>query len=267
MKQTVLVTGASSGIGAATALALHEAGYRVFAGARRTERLQPLAKAGISVVTLDVTNEHSLQRLVKKIGRIDVLINNAGYGSYGALEEVPMAEARKQMEVNVFGLARLTQLVIPGMRQRKQGKIINISSMGGKFGEAYGGWYHATKYAVEGLTDSWALELAPFGIAVVAVEPGIIDTSWAAIAADHMVAVSGQGPYKRQIQRKAAGFRRLNTNRWASKPEVVAQKIVRILASKQPRMRYAVGGGARPILYLKWLLTDRMFYRILNRLA
>src|ERR1700722_12749504 len=176
MNTVAFVTGASAGIGEATARALLAAGYTVFAGARRLDRRAGLAALGATLLKLDLTDDASIVAAVEAIksgaGRLDVLINNAGYGSYGALEDVPMDEARRQMEVNVFGLARLSQLVIPGMREAGNGYIINISSIGGKLGEPFGAWYHATKYAVEGLSDSLALELAPFGIKVVTVEPG-----------------------------------------------------------------------------------------------
>jgi len=265
--KTALVTGASSGIGEATAVALNKAGYTVWAAARRLDRMKHLEELGIQTVALDVTDEASVKKALHKIGQVDVLVNNAGYGSYGSFEEVSMEEARRQMEVNVFGLARLTQLVIPGMRRDKSGTIINVSSMGGKFGEAFGSWYHATKYAVEGLTDSLALELKPFGINVVTIEPGIIKSEWADIAADNMVKVSGQGPYKKSVNKKARGFKRLSGAPFSSKPEVVAHRIVKVAQNENPRFRYAAGGSAKPILYLRWLLTDRMFYRIFNRMA
>jgi short-subunit dehydrogenase len=151
-------------------------GYRVFAGARRTERMAQLAADGAIVLPLDVTEDASMVAAVRRIeadgGPVDVLINNAGYGSYGSLEEVPIDEGRRQFEVNVFGLARLTQLVLPAMRERRSGAIVNISSMGGKIYEPFGSWYHATKFAVEGMSDSLRLELEPFGIRVIVIEPG-----------------------------------------------------------------------------------------------
>lgn len=262
MKQVVLVTGASSGIGEATAKMLYEAGYDVYATARQLDRIAKLQELGIKTIALDVTDEASIKRAVGKIGRIDVLINNAGYGEYGAFEEVSLEEARQQLEVNVFGMARLTQLVIPGMRQRKQGTIINIGSMAGKFGGSYGSWYHVSKYAVEGLTDSLGLELQPFGIKVILIEPGAIKTPWWDIAADNMIKTSGHGPYKKAVRSKAAFFRSVNSRRLASRPDKVAHKILVVLQKSKPRVRYAVGGGARSILYLRRLLTDRMFYRI-----
>ncbi len=262
--KTVLITGASSGIGEATALALHAAGYKVFGAARRLERMKTLKEQGIRTVKLDVTNESSIQAALKVIGHIDVLINNAGYGEHGAFEEVPLAEARQQLEVNLFGMSRLTQLVIPGMRRRKSGTIVNIGSMAGKFGGSYGSWYHVSKYAVEGLTDSLALELKPFGIKAITIEPGAIKTNWWTIAADNMEQSSHNPVYKQAIKKKAAYFRTISQRRLASSPEKVANKIVKVLGSDNPRYRYAVGGGARPILYLRRILSDRMFYRILK---
>src|SRR5215217_4048985 len=163
---TALVTGASSGIGEATALKLQGLGFTVYGAARREDRLQELAAEGIRPLAMDVTDEASMsagiERIIADAGRIDVLVNNAGYGSYGALEDVPLDEARRQFEVNVFGLARLTQLVLPHMRAQRDGYIVNVSSMGGRIWEPFGSWYHATKFAVEGLSDSLRVEVAPF---------------------------------------------------------------------------------------------------------
>ena len=268
-QQTALVTGASSGIGEATAIALQKTGYKVYAAARRTDRMKHLQKQGIITVRLDVSDDTSMKRVVKKIekesGMIDVLINNAGYGSYGALEDVPMEEARMQVEVNLFGLARLSQLVIPKMRIRRRGTIINISSIGGKMGEPFGTWYHTTKYAVEGLSDSLALELKPFDIHVVIVEPGIIRTAWYEISAANMLKTSGKGPYSQSARKKAASFRRVGKSSLASPPEKVAEGIVKILAKKKPKLRYPIGGGARSFMLLRKLTSDRLFYGIIGK--
>ena len=197
MPQVVIVTGASSGIGEATALALHEAGFDVYAGARRLDRMAGLAERGITVAELDVTDEGSMVAFVDRVladrGRVDVLINNAGYGSYGAVEDVPLDEGRRQLEVNLFGLARMTQLVTPAMRAAGSGRIVNISSMGGHFGEALGAWYHASKFAVEGFSDSLRLELHEFGIQVILIEPGPIRTEWGGGAYDSAQKFSGAG--------------------------------------------------------------------------
>ena len=174
--RTALVTGASSGIGEETARRLQGLGYTVYGAARRTGRLEKLAAEGVRPLAMDVTDDASMTagiaRIIEETGRIDVLINNAGYGSYGAIEDVPIDEARRQFEVNLFGLGRLVQLVTPHMRGQKSGTIINISSMGGRLTTPLGGWYHATKYAVEPLSDALRMELKPFGIDVVLVEPG-----------------------------------------------------------------------------------------------
>lgn len=269
-KPIALVTGASSGIGEATAIALHRNGYQVYAAARRVERMEHLEMMGIRTVRLDVASEDSMLKAARRIeqdaGRIQVLVNNAGYGSYGALEDVPMAEARMQMEVNVFGLARMTQLVLPGMREAGRGTVINISSVGGRFGEAFGAWYHATKYAVEGLNDSLAMELAPFGIHVVAVEPGAIKTEWSGIAANNLEKNSVGGAYAVAAKIKATAMRGFNDFALASKPEVVADKIVEILGKRKPKLRYAVGGGAGPLMFLRSVTSDRVFYFFLRRI-
>jgi NAD(P)-dependent dehydrogenase (short-subunit alcohol dehydrogenase family) len=263
-----IVTGASSGIGEATARRLADADYTVYAVARRLDRLQPLVSNGIRVAVADVTDDASLVSLVDAVmtetGRIDVLVNNAGYGSYGALEDVPMAEGRRQFEVNVFGLARLIQLVLPHMRQRRDGCIVNISSIGGKIWEPLGSWYHATKFAVEGLSDSLRIELAPFGIKVVIIEPGSIRTEWGDIAAEGLEAVSGGGPYRDQVKAVSRALRAADHSRVASGPEVVAAAVVRAVQSSRPRTRYPVGGGARLMVTAQAVLPDRGFDRFIR---
>ncbi|MCL4162006.1 UNVERIFIED_CONTAM: hypothetical protein GTU68_051582, partial [Idotea baltica] len=178
--KVILVTGASSGIGKATALALAERNHRVSAGARRIERMESLTESGVSAHFLDLTEEDSIEEFVadvlKREGRIDVLVNNAGYGVYGSVEDVSIREAREQFEVNLFGLARLTQLVLPTMRDQGSGTIINLSSMGGKVYTPLGSWYHATKHALEGWSDCLRIEVAQFGINVSIIEPGAIET-------------------------------------------------------------------------------------------
>ncbi|GAA1752158.1 oxidoreductase [Agromyces humatus] len=180
------MTGASSGIGEQTALELLRRGFTVYGAARRVDRMSALVDAGGHAIAMDVTDDASVRAAVDRIdseqGRIDVLVNNAGYGSYGALEDVPIGEARRQFEVNVFGLARITQLVLPGMRARRSGAIVNISSIGGRIYEPLGAWYHATKFAVEGLSDSLRVELEPHGIRVVVIQPGAIRTEWNGIS-------------------------------------------------------------------------------------
>src|ERR1700761_8901588 len=199
-----LVTGASSGIGEATAQRLHGLGYVVYGLARRVNRMAGLDRIGIRTLAVDVTDEQAttaaIEQIVAEQGRIDVLVNNAGYGSYGALEDVPLSEARYQFEVNVFGLARLIQLVLPPIRRQGSARIINIPSIGGKIYEPLGDWYHAAKFAVEGLSDSLRVELRPFGIDVVIIEPGPIRTEWSEIAREKLLASSAAGAYADQSQ-------------------------------------------------------------------
>ncbi len=267
--RVALITGASSGIGEATALQLLAAGYTVFGAARRVDRMAALAEAGVQVLAMDVTDDASMadgvRNILEQTGRIDVLVNNAGFGSYGALEDVPMVDARYQFEVNLFGLARLTQLVLPTMRRQRSGRIINISSVGGKIYEPLGGWYHATKFAVEGLSDSLRLELAPFGIQVVVIEPGAIRTEWGGIAADNLRKTSGKGVYANQAEKIASVFSRADNNpRLGSPPSVIADAIEKAATAKRPRIRYVAGGGAKPLLFVRRVLPDRAFDRVIR---
>ena len=263
-----LVTGASSGIGEDTARKLQALGYIVYGAARRTDRLQALTADGIRPLAMDVTDDASMtagvNRILEETGRIDVLVNNAGYGSYGAIEDVPIDEARRQFEVNVFGLARLTQLVAPHMRAQGSGTIINISSMGGRLTTPLGGWYHATKYAVEALSDALRMELRPFGIDVVVVEPGGIRTEWYAIAADHLEATAEGSAYADQIRAAAGGMRSESNQRRFSPPEVIARTIVKIVTARHPRTRYAVGFMAKPLVAARQVLPDRAFDRLIS---
>lgn len=267
MNKTAFITGASSGIGEATANQLLQDGYKVFAGARRLDRMANLASRGATLVPLDLTDDASIVGAVEAItnaaGRIDVLVNNAGYGSYGALEDVPLDEARRQFEVNVFGLARLCQLILPMMRAQGSGKIVNVTSIGGKIWEPLGSWYHATKFAVEGLSDCLRVEVERFGIDVIIVEPGAIQTEWAGIASEGLLRASGTGAYAAYARRHARMLDSTTTSRLPSPPDVVAKTILRAVSAKRPKTRYATGGGARTILFLKRILPDRIFDRLI----
>ncbi|KRE97423.1 short-chain dehydrogenase [Nocardioides sp. Soil774] len=264
-----LVTGASSGIGEATARALLAKGFTVYAVARRVEKMTALADIGVTTYAMDVTDDASMVagvgRIVSEQGRIDVLVNNAGYGSYGAVEDVPIDEARRQFEVNVFGLARLVQLVAPHMRAQKSGRIINISSIGGKFYEPFGAWYHATKFAVEGFSDSLRMELRPFGIKVVLIEPGPIRTEWNEIARDSLLERSGDGAYAEWARKAHGVMERFDEPSRASTPEEVADKIVKAATVSRPAARYPVGRGARMITTSRDLLPDRVFDEVVSR--
>jgi NAD(P)-dependent dehydrogenase (short-subunit alcohol dehydrogenase family) len=264
-----IVTGASSGIGEACARRLHEAGFVVHAVARRTDRMADLAAMGVHTRRVDVTVDSDLVALVDGVlaehGRVDVLVNNAGYGSYGALEDVAMDEARRQLEVNLVALARTTQLVLPSMRGQRSGRIVNISSMGGRFGEPMGAWYHATKFAVEGLSDSLRMELAPFGIHVVVVQPGSISTEWGPIAAQQLLESSASGAYAEQAVRSAAVLARRSGGRpTGSSPDVVARAVVAAATARRPHTRYRVGAFAKPVTVARKLMPDRLWDRTLT---
>ena len=269
-RRVALVTGGSSGIGEETARGLHKAGFEVYAVARRVDRMAALEAAGIHTFAMDVTDDASMvtgiDRIITERGRIDVLVNNAGYGSYGAVEDVPIEEARRQFEVNVFGLARLCQLVTPHMRMRKSGRIINISSIGGKFYEPLGAWYHATKFAVEGFSDSLRVELRPFHIDVVIIEPGPIITEWNTISRESLLATSADGAYAEQAASVAATMERGDGRLMGSSPKTVAKKIVKAALVNTPRARYPVGKGAGTILRARKFLPDVAFDAIVTRM-
>ncbi len=263
MAKVAVVTGASSGIGEETVKGLLAAGFIVYAGARRVGRMQPLEAAGARLLALDVADDRSMTGAVATIlqetGRIDLLVNNAGYGSYGALEDVPLEEARRQFEVNIFGLARLTQLVLPTMRQQRSGRIVNISSVGGKLGEPFGSWYHATKFAVEGLSDSLRMEVRQFGIDVVVIQPGAIVSEWNRIAREGLLQYSGAGAYGASARAYAKFMESADGGRLPSPPSVVARTIVKAAQTRKPKTRYATGGGAKPVLFLRRVMSDRLF--------
>ncbi|AQU65009.1 oxidoreductase [Streptomyces niveus] len=267
--KTALVTGATSGIGEATALKLRQLGYTVYGAACRTGRFQKLADHGIHPVVMDVTDDDSMQagvdRIIAETGRVDVLANIAGYGSYGALEDVPLDEARHQFEVNVFGALRLTQLVLPHMRTQHSGTVVNVTSMGGKIYTPLGGWYHGTKFALEALSDCLRLETKPFGINVVVIEPGGIATEWGSIAADKLEKSSSNGAYADQAAAVASSLRsEANANR-NSPPAVIADSIGKAVTARRPKTRYATGFGARPLIALRRILPDRTFDTVISR--
>jgi NAD(P)-dependent dehydrogenase (short-subunit alcohol dehydrogenase family) len=268
LSKVALITGASAGIGKATARLLAGKGYTVYAAARRVEKMRDLEEDGIKLLSMDVTDNDSMEQGVNQIlendNRIDVLVNNAGYGSYGALEDVPLSEARYQFEVNIFGLARLIQLVLPGMRGRRSGRIINISSIGGRFGEPHGGWYHATKFALEGLSDSLRMELKEFNIDVVVIQPGAIKTEWSEIARKKLLETSGKSAYA-ILARKHAGLL-AKADKMGSNPDVIARITLKAVRSRKPKTRYAAGAGAGTALFLGRILSDRMFDRFMLRI-
>lgn len=262
-KKVILITGASSGMGYETAKELAQQGNKVYGAARRVEKMVSLKEYGVTPIHLDVTDESSCREAIEEIinneGRIDVLVNNAGYGSYGAIEDVDLTEAKRQFDVNLFGLAALTKAVLPHMRARHSGTIINVSSMGGRLVSFMGGWYHATKYAVEAFSDALRMETKQFGINVVLIEPGGIKTNWGHIAADHLAESAKGGAYEETANKVAAGMHKQYSGNMMSNPRVVTRAISRAVNARRPRPRYLIGFGAKPLVFAHAILPTRAF--------
>jgi NADP-dependent 3-hydroxy acid dehydrogenase YdfG len=262
---TVLITGCSSGIGRATAERLAQGGWTVYATARRIDAIQPLAEQGCKLLALDVCDEQSMSAAVRAVedadGAVDVLVNNAGYSQSGAVEEVPLEQVRRQFETNVFGLVRLTQLVLPGMRRQGSGKIVNISSMGGRLTFPGGGFYHGTKHAVEAISDAMRFEVRGFGIDVIVIEPGLIKTSFGDTAVESIRdATPDEGPYAEfnaAVANATAGAYEGPLARLGGGPDGVAKTIEKAIRARRPKARYPVTPSARLILMQRRLLPDR----------
>ena len=263
-KKVILITGASSGIGKATALQLIQEGHTVYGAARRVEKMQDLVDAGGNSLQMDVTVDADMEKgithIIEKEGRIDVLINNAGYAIYGSVEETSIADARRQFEVNIFGLARVTQLVLPHMREQGSGQIINVSSMGGRIYMPLGAWYHGTKHALEGWSDCLRLEVKQFGIDVVVIRPGAIATEFGDVMLNPLLERSGNGPYKKLAESMAKGVRDSYGNENASSPpSVIAKTISKAVNAGKPKTRYTAGKLAKPLVFVRNYLGDRFF--------
>ncbi|MCD8839321.1 oxidoreductase [Staphylococcus arlettae] len=269
--KVVLITGASSGIGFETAKLLAQKGYRVYGAARRVEAMKALEQLGVTPIKLDVTDNDSMHNtidtLIGKEKRIDVIINNAGYGSFGAIEDVEEEEARRQFDVNLFAVAKLIKLVLPYMRQQRCGKIINISSMNGRIPAYLGGWYSATKYALEGFSDSLRLEVSDFGIDVVLIEPGPIKTEWSLISANYLERSARGGAYEATATRVAESLRRQYEKNMMSDPAVIAKYIAKSIDSKKSKSRYLVGFGAKPLILLHAILPTKTFDLLIKNLV
>ena len=270
-KKTILITGASSGIGFDAAKTLARQGHRVYAAARRVALMAPLEPLGVQILNMDVTDEASMRQGVDTVlqaeGRIDVLINNAGYGYLGAIENVTMEEARRQVEVNLFGLARLTQLVLPQMRKQGKGRIINTSSVAGKMVFYMGGWYNVTKYAVEAFSDALRIETKPFGIDVVMIEPGAIKTDWGHIAARHLKESSAGTPYEAAGTQWADNMDWFYTTNLLSPPSTIAKAISRAVNCRHPKARYCKGRYAHFGKLVHRLLPTRWWDALMRRMA
>ena len=266
----VLITGCSTGIGRATAERLADDGWNVHATARRLDAIEDLGKRGCKLSELDVTDELSMKRAVAEVekdGPIGALINNAGYSQSGAIETIPMDSVRRQFETNVFGLLRMCQLVLPGMRGAGSGRIVNLSSMGGKLTFPGGGIYHATKHAVEALSDALRFEVRGFGIEVVVIEPGLIVTEFGETAAGSLDEVTEHGPYAKfnaDVARVTAEAYKGGMARFGAGPEAVAGKIAKALTTRRPSTRYKVTPSATVVMGMRGLMTDRMWDRFVR---
>jgi NAD(P)-dependent dehydrogenase (short-subunit alcohol dehydrogenase family) len=263
-QQVVLVTGASSGIGKAIAEDLANQSHYVFASARSMDKLEAMRSSNIEPLQLDVTDPEAIQAAVAHIqstkGRIDVLINNAGYGIYGTVEGLTTEQVRRAFDVNVFGLGQMTQAVLPLMRAQKSGTILNISSVVGKLSTPVIGWYAASKHAVEGLTDALRLEVKPFGIRVILIEPGSINTGFEDVAMDTLKKSNDPDEYQDLLE----GFSRLIRRGFASAPgpEAVVKEVNKALSSNHPKARYAAGRDSKMFIFAKSLLSDSIVDRV-----
>lgn len=263
MNKVILITGASSGIGKDTALSLIKEGHVVYGAARRLEMMQDIIQAGGHAIKMDILKERNIDEVVNQIvkeqNRIDVLINNAGYGLWGAVETISIAEAKRQFDVNIFGLAYLTKKIIPMMRKQKSGKIINMSSMGGKVYTPFGAWYHATKYALEGWSDCLRMELKNFGIHVILIEPGVIKTEFQDVMMDSTVERSIGTPYEKKLRALKKATQEMYARGIGSPPSTITNLIIKAINSNNPQRRYVGGLFAKPMLLIKKWFGDKIY--------
>ena len=271
MSKVVLITGASSGIGREAAILMAQNGHTVYAGARRADRLAELAPHGVIPVQMDVTdgadNERAVNQVIEAEGRIDVLINNAGFGLYGPVEDVPLDDARYQFEVNLFGLAHLTQLVLPHMRAQGSGRIVNVSSVGGRIFVPLGAWYHATKHALEGWSDCLRYETAPFGIQVVVIQPGAIKTEFGEVTGAGLDKYAAGTAYEDLVGR-FVGMRDNSPSLDRSTDAAVLAKVcLKAATTRRPRRRYVKGAFARPVLFIRKWFGDGVYEFALRRIV
>ena len=264
----VLITGCSTGIGRATAELLASDGWNVYASARRQESIEDLKASGAKTLALDVNDESSMASAVAEVegdgGSVGALVNNAGYSQSGAIESVPMDSVRKQFDTNVFGLMRMCQLVLPGMRRAGSGRIVNVSSMGGKLVFPGGGVYHGTKHAVEAISDALRFEVAGFGVDVVVIEPGLIKTEFGETAAGSISEAEADGPYAKfnaDVARATSEAYEGPMAKLGGGPKTVAAKIEKALTARRPHTRYKVTPSAGMIMGLRRAMTDRMWDR------
>ncbi len=270
--KVALVTGSSSGMGFATAIMLARAGIHTYASMRNLKKSKTITELAstenlpLQVVQLDVNDKKSVKEAITKIvtekERIDVLVNNAGYGLFGSLEDISIEEMKAQFETNFFGVIRVTQLVLPIMRKQKSGTIVNVSSVGGRIGLPVLSAYHSTKFALEGLSESMSYELEPFGIRVVIIEPGVIRTN---IMNSSIIAKKAQdpkSPYFSLIQKVENNFKLMMENE-SSPPEEVAKVILGVVTSENPQLRYTVGNDAATMIQARVSMSDNQFKKMI----
>lgn len=267
-QKSALVTGASSGMGKDMAFRLLNEGYVVYAAARRLEKMRDLEEAGAHIIKMDISKEADIVAAVDRVrrenGGVGVLVNNAGFAVYGAIEDTRIEEARYQFEVNLFGLARLTQLLLPDMRAHAYGKIVNVSSVGGKIYSPLGAWYHATKHALEGWSDCLRLEVAQFGVDVVIIEPGLIETEFGDVMSRPMLQRSGAGAYASLARANAKAVDAAYQDGVGSRPDVISNLLMKAIQSARPRTRYHGGKMASMLLFFRRWLPDRGFDRLIT---
>ncbi|MGZ5336424.1 MAG: oxidoreductase [Solirubrobacterales bacterium] len=271
VSKAVLITGCSTGIGRATAERLAAGGWNVYATARKDSAIEDLKQSGCKTLSLDVTDEGSMQAAVSRVveaeGAVGALVNNAGYSQSGAIETVPMESVQRQFETNVFGLMRMCQLVLPGMRDQAWGRIVNLSSIGGKVVFPGGGVYHMTKHAVEALSDALRFEVAGFGVKVVIIEPGLIKTEFGNTAAGSLGDAESGGPYadfNNAVGSTTEGAYEGPMSKLGGGPETVAKKIERALSARRPKPRYKVTPSAHMVIGTGALLSDRGWDRFVG---
>ncbi|WP_299215487.1 oxidoreductase [uncultured Aquimarina sp.] len=267
-EKVILITGASSGIGKETAIQLINEGHIVYTAARRVKNMEDLASLGGFPLEMDITKNEDIQNVVNMIilkhQKIDVLVNNAGYAIYGAIEDTTIEDARRQFEVNIFGLGRLTQLVLPYMRKQQTGKIINISSMGGKMYTPLGSWYHATKHALEGWSDCLRLEVAQFGIDVVIIQPGAIQTEFGDVMTKPLMERSGNTAYSKLAKAiEKSTIDTYNKTGGGSPSSVISNLISKAIKARKPKTRYVAGKYAKPMLFIRKYFGDRIFDKLI----
>lgn len=268
-KKVILITGASSGMGKAGALSLIREGHIVYGAARNVDQMQDIVRSGGHVLALDVTDIKSIKSAIEYImgkeHRIDVLWNNAGYSVAGAVEDVSYEDACQQFKVNLFGLAEVTKAVLPHMREQMSGTIINTSSVGGKVFTPLGAWYHASKFALEGWSDCLRIEVAPYNINVVILQPGGIKTEFGKVMYEPLMRRAKGSAYEDFTIKVANSYAAYysDENKALSPPSVISNLVIKILRSRTPKTRYAAGYMSRTALFLRWLLSDRLFERVI----